>query len=106
MDSLIIKALKPLNIPVRKQTYIGEEKPYVTFFKMLEQGEFFADDEEKETGYYYQLSLFGPGNLNKIEKDIIELMTEAGFSRTGNWDAPYETDTKLYHKVFRFYKDR
>lgn len=106
MNREVLKALEPLNIPVEFQKYTGGKQPYITFFTYLEQGELFADNEEIETGYYIHLDLFGKGNLQKIAKDIKRLMRENGFTRTSNFDATYEKDTGLHHKVFRFYKTK
>ena len=105
MNKEIIQALEPLNIPVEFQEYTESSRTYITFFTYLEKGELFADNEEIETGYYIHLDLFGKENLQQTEKDIKRLMKENNFRRISNWDAPYEEDTKLYHKVFRFYKD-
>lgn len=104
MNKLIINTLKPLNIPVKPSKHTGKEEPYIEFSKIIEQGSYFGDDEELETTYLYQLNLFGKGNLNSLEKEIVRLMKQAGFIRVANWDGPFENDTKLYHKIFRFRK--
>ena len=106
MNKNVFSTLKNLDIPVRYQHYTGEADHYITYFTYLEKGEEFADDEEIETGYYIQVNLFGRDGrtMEVLEEKIKEEMKSNNFTRISNWDAPYEKDTKLYHKVFRFYK--
>ena len=100
------KALEPLKIPVNQSTYIGKKVPYIVFQVYLEQGELFADDEELVTGYYIHLDLFGKENMEELSEKIKKLMKEAGFVRQASWDGQFEQDTKLYHKIFRFTKEK
>lgn len=103
LNKIVKETLKPLNIPVEFQTYGGKSEPYITFFTYLNQAESYADDEEEVTGYYIQLDLFGKGNLEKLQIEIIKLLKSNGFIKKSINDGLYEPDTKFYHKVFRFF---
>ena len=102
INKLLIETLKPLNIPVSFQKYKGKETTYITFFNYLEQGEQYADNEEKATGYYIQLDLWSKNDYTELVEKIINYMKAAGFTRTSAADL-FEEDTKIYHKTIRFF---
>lgn len=102
MNKLIIDTLKPLGIPVHFQTYAGDSSTYITFFTYLEQGEEFADDEERATGYYVQVDVWSKGNYNDIVERTKALLKKQGFERKTEHEY-YETDTKIFHKCIRFF---
>lgn len=103
INKLIIDILEPLNVPVKFQTYEGEETTYITFFTYLEQGESYSDDLEDTTGFYVQIDLWSKGNLEKIKENTIKLLKANGFIKRTVHDAPYEPDTGIFHKVLRFF---
>ncbi|MET7041782.1 hypothetical protein WBZ18_12920 [Clostridium botulinum] len=103
INKLIIDALKPLNVPIKFQTYGGKEETYITFFTYLEQGEEYSDDLEEDTGFYVQIDLWSKGNLEKLKEYTVKLLNANGFIKRTIHDAPYEPDTKIYHKVLRFF---
>lgn len=102
INKAIIDVLKPLNIPVSFQIYTGTADPYITFFCYLENGELFADDMQKGTGYYIQVDLWSKNNYTTTVEQIKSVMGQAGFSFLSATDL-YENDTKIYHKAMRFY---
>jgi hypothetical protein len=102
INNLIIEALKPLNVPVSFQKYNGKENTYITFFNYLEQGEQYADNEEKATGYYIQIDLWSKNDYTELVDNIKDYMKAAGFIRTSAADL-FESDTKIYHKAMRFF---
>jgi hypothetical protein len=102
INNLILEALKPLNIPSSFQKYNGKENTYITFFNYLEQGEQYADNEEKATGYYIQIDLWSKNDYTELTKNITNAMKAAGFIRTYAADL-FEEDTKIYHKAIRFF---
>lgn len=102
INNLIINTLNPLKIPVSFQKYSGKENTYITFFNYLEQGEQYADNEEKVTGYYIQVDLWSKKDYTQIVKDIENNMKAAGFVRTSAADL-FEEDSKIYHKAMRFF---
>ncbi|HBJ2609724.1 hypothetical protein FDA77_19185 [Clostridium botulinum] len=102
INKLIINTLKPLNIPVDFQTYEGKEETYITFFCYNEQGERFADDTEIITGFYMQVDIWSKGNVEKLKESVINLLKQVGFKRKNGQDM-YESDTKIFHKVLRFF---
>jgi hypothetical protein len=101
INSLILEALKPLNIHVSFQKYNGKESTYITFFNYLEQGEQYADNEEKATGYYIQIDLWSKNDYTETVQKVKNAMEAAGFKRTSAADL-FESDTKTYHKAMRF----
>lgn len=102
INNLVMKALKPLNIPVSFQKYHGREHTYITFFSYLEKGEMYADNEEKVTGYYIQVDLWSIGDYTKLYEKVKKAMKTAGFIRTSAADL-FEKDTRMYHKAIRFF---
>lgn len=103
INKLIIDTLKPLGIPTRFQTYEGKEETYITFFCYNEQGEIYGDDIEIVTGFYMQVDIWSKGNIEKLKIDTAKLLNASGFIKRTIHDAPYEPDTKIYHKVLRFF---
>lgn len=103
MNKLILKTLKPLEIPVNFQIYNGCEPQYITFFTYVDKGELYGDDKEFATGYYIQLDVFSKGDYTELVKNVNKLMKEAGFLRKPPGPELYEEDFKLYHKPLRFF---
>ncbi|WP_411679848.1 hypothetical protein [Clostridium thailandense] len=101
INSLILEALKPLKVPVSFQKYNGKEHTYITFFNYLEQGEQYADNEEKATGYYIQVDVWSKNDYTELVEKVKNYMRFAGFIRTSAADL-FENDTKIYHKAMRF----
>ena len=102
INDLILGALRSLRVPVSFQKYRGKENTYITFFSYLEQGEQYADNEEKETGYYIQLDVWSKSDYTELVENITDAMKAAGFRRTSAADL-FEEDTKIYHKAIRFF---
>lgn len=97
----ILKPIKDSKIPVKHMFYTGSSDPYVTYQFYNEYGEAFAEDKEIATTYSVQINIFTKGNFENLYKQILELMTAAGWYRIYATDL-YESDTKLFHKVIRF----
>ena len=102
INSLIVQALKPLDVPVSFQKYSGRENTYITFFSYLEQGEQYADNEEKAVGYYIQVDIWSKNDYTELAEKVKSRMKAAGFIRTSAADL-FEKDTKIYHKALRFF---
>lgn len=103
MNKLIIETLKPLNIPVKFQIYSGSSTPYITFFTTNEVGELYADDKEIATSRYIQLDIFSKESYTELVNKTNKLMKKNGFIRRPAGPEIYEHDTKLYHKILRFF---
>lgn len=107
MNKYILDTLKDIDAPVAFEQYIGEEPQYVRFF-YLPQGQFDSDDDEQYTVHYVQVDIFSPGilpgkpSLKELTSEVKERMKQAGFKKNYENDR-FEDDTKLYHKVLRFY---
>lgn len=102
INSLVLEALESLNVPVSFQKYNGKENTYITFFNYLEQGEQYADNEEKTTGYYIQVDVWSKNDYTILVENLKKAMEAAGFIRTSAADL-FESDIKIYHKALRFF---
>lgn len=102
LNNLIISTLAPTGVKVSFQTYTGSDTTYITFFEYNQQGALFADDVEQNTRYSVQVDVWSKGNYKNIVEQVRELMTNVGFIRNSEAEL-YEDDTKIFHKVFRFY---
>lgn len=61
----------------------------------------YADNEEKETGYYIQLGVWSKNDYTELVENVTNAMKVAEFRRTSAADL-FENDTKIYHKAIRF----
>lgn len=102
INKLIIDTLKDTNVPVVFQVYNGSENTYITFSEYLQQGEQFGDDEETSTGHYIQVNVWSKGNYNKVVDQVKKSLKEKKFIRKYETEL-YESDTKIYHKIIRFF---
>lgn len=97
----IFDALESLEIDVAFEDYDGSDDTYIRFF-FLPPVPFDTDDDEHYTTHYVQLDLFTKWNYGQLTKQIKQKMKQAGFKRNFE-DQRYEKETKLYHKILRFY---
>ncbi|KAA0944154.1 hypothetical protein FQ087_18695 [Sporosarcina sp. ANT_H38] len=102
LNSLIIQTLKPTGVPAVFQVYTGTQTTYITFFEYNEMGTSFAEDAEQTERRSIQVDIWSKGNYADLVKQVRKLMTDAGFTRNSGTES-YEDDTKVFHKVFRFY---
>lgn len=102
INELIINTLKHLDVPVAFRNYSGKASTYITFFCYNEQGETWAENQEKATGYYVQVDLWSKVDYSTLAGQIQTATEEAGFKRSTAQDMPYEPDTALFHKAMRF----
>lgn len=101
MNKFILQILSDVGTPVAFENYTGSESTYIRFF-YLPQGQFSADDDEKHTTHFVQVDIFTPGNYIALANETKKLMKQAGFRK--NFEhSQYENDTKLYHKILRFW---
>jgi hypothetical protein len=94
--------LNDVGVPVSLLTYEGKEDTYITFFCINDYTVESADDVEKLKACDYQIDIWSKGNFNKLAKEVEKRMLENGFRKI-NYFELYEKDTKIYHKVMRFY---
>ena len=104
MNSEILAALKDIGVPVRFQTYTGKEESYITFFTYLDRPELHSDDRELITGNFIQIDVWSKRDYTDLVDLVHQNMIDAGFIKLNFYDL-YETDTKTYHKVMRFFKE-
>jgi hypothetical protein len=102
INKLIIESLRPLNIPVTFQKYTGMASEYITFHCYFTQGEAFDDDSESLTGQYIQIDVWTKSDYTKIVNNTRNLLINMGFKRINEFDL-YENDTKIFHKVMKFF---
>lgn len=104
INNEVLRALKDIGIPVSFQTSKNEKYPYLTFFTYLDTTIQHADDEEIITGYFIQIDIWSKTDYIKIAKEVHQSMLTANFIKQRFHDL-YEEDTKVYHKVMRFFKE-
>jgi len=102
LNSLIISTLAPTGVPVAFLKYSGTLTTYISFFAYNEQGVFFGDDMELNTRYSVQVDVWSKDDYTNLVKQTKELLIAEGFVRNSANEF-YEEDTKIYHKVYRFY---
>lgn len=102
MNSLIINTLKPTNIPVAFQVYSGDESTYITFFEYNQMSALRAEDVEVRTQHSIQVDVWSQGNYSTLVDQVRSLMVNAGFERITEHEF-YESETRTFHKSFRFY---
>jgi hypothetical protein len=102
LNTLILSTLSPTNVPVAFQVYTGTATTYITFFEYNQQGKLFADDTEKSTQHSIQVDVWSTGNYSVLVEQVRSLMIGQKFIRNSETEF-YENDTKVFHKVFRFY---
>ncbi|MBO1003737.1 hypothetical protein ACFSKI_19185 [Pseudogracilibacillus auburnensis] len=101
MNKRIFDALKSVDIDVAFEDYEGSDDTYIRFF-FLPPVPFDTDDNEQYVTHYVQLDLFTKWDYIQLTKEIKQAMKQAGFKRNFE-DQRYETDTKFFHKILRFY---
>lgn len=101
MNKYILQTLEDVGAPVAFETYTGDEPTYIRFF-YLPQGQFNVDDDEDHTTHYVQVDIFTPYNYKVLAKETEKIMKQAGFKKSFE-HGQYEEDTKLFHKILRFW---
>ncbi|SKC57676.1 hypothetical protein [Maledivibacter halophilus] len=104
INKKVISALKDIGVPVRFQTYSGDEETYITFFIYLDKPELHSDDKELINGYYVQIDIWSKEDYTDLVDTVYTRIIDAGFTKLNFYDL-YEEDTKTYHKVMRFFKE-
>ncbi len=94
-------ALDTLAIPSGYRELLNPPETYITFFEYDYEYEH-SEDEVKMAFYTIQVDLWTKSPKYKAtEKLIISAMENNDFLLDDEEDL-YETDTKMYHKAFRF----
>lgn len=101
INKLVKDTLAHLNTPVAFQKYSGTATTYITFFEYAEKGEFWADNQELQTGHYIQVDVWSKSDYTTLAGNILSALIDAGFRRQYSNDL-YENDTGFYHRVMRF----
>lgn len=103
MNKEIIKALKPLGVPVLYGWYDESlNKTHITFFTFNEVPEDYSDDEYESIENYIQVDIWSKENVEELKKKVKKAMKDNGFRFIEGKDQ-FEPDYKLYHKAMRFY---
>lgn len=102
LNQLILNTLKDVGSSVDYLNYTGSERTYITFFEYDQSAGLEADDEEQNNVHYIQIDIFSSGNYLSLVKSVKGKMKQAGFKKSFETEM-IEEDTKLYHKVLRFY---
>jgi hypothetical protein len=101
INSTIIGALKPLNIPVVFHNYSGTATTYITFFTVSQRTLLNADDEEYATTYTIQIDVSSKGNLDPTVQSVKDYLKPLGFTRRNEMDL-YNSTSSTYRKMLTF----
>ena len=106
INSLILKTLEPIGVPVYFAARKEEKLPLILFNVTGERGVEFLDDEETIIRYKISVNIFSRGNYLPIKKQVMKRMKDAGFIRTDVPSCIYEESVDLYNQpiFFNFYK--
>jgi len=97
---LIINTLKPLNIQVTINKNANKSVvKYVTLIPLYEGFDVYADNKPEIEITEVELAVYSKGNYLELVKNIVRLLTDAGFTITNRKYIEYEEDTKLHHYV-------
>lgn len=102
IHNLIKTILAPTNIPSSLLTYTGTATTYITFFEYNQRGSLYLEDDEATTTHSIQVDVWSKGNYLTLVDQVKSLMKQAGFTRNSEAEF-FEEDTKIFHKVLRFY---
>jgi hypothetical protein len=100
MNDVITAALANMGVPVEFQAYIGNETTYITFFRMLENGESWANNKKTVAGFYYQVDVWSMDNYEDLVNRVRAALEAADFTERYITEI-YENETHTYHKVLR-----
>lgn len=98
INSLVISALSPLEIPVSFNVYNGNGDTYITVNYADERPALYADDVDTHDETTIQVHYFTRADPNTNKKAIRRLLRAAGFMIQSTQEL-YESDTGFYHVV-------
>lgn len=98
INTTVVTALTPLNIPVAANAYLGEATEYITFNYADERPALRADDTDILDETTIQVHYFTRGNPQTNKKAIRRLLRAAGFTIQSTQEL-YESDTGYFHVV-------
>lgn len=105
MNELIINALTPICENTSYGWYNKSvDEVQVVFLEFADKEGNFADDEATTIDHYYQVSIFGKGDLDKMKADMKKALKSKGFIYQDGTDQieNLEDGSKLYHKATRW----
>lgn len=111
MNEEIEKALMNLEddgkkVPVYFLNYTGKGETYVTYNSSGDFPALAADDDLLNSVIDYDVHIFSQSNYGMIEAAVKALLKKNGWTWTGSSEDQFEPDTKYYHKVNSFQKER
>lgn len=101
MNTLVTQTLKKTGLPVGRLRRPGTATEYIVFYPYNEYPGQFADNNEVQTKYSYQVDIFTKQDYEPIAKAVHSHMLAAGFIRITKF-GEYEEETGYYRVVFRF----
>lgn len=102
IHNLIKTTLELTKVPTSLLTYTGTSTTYITYFEYNQHGSLHLEDNEATTTHSIQVDIWSKGNYLTLVNQVKNLMKQAGFTRNSEAEF-FEEDTKIFHKVIRFY---
>ena len=111
MNEEIEKILKDFivdgkKIPIAFLRYRGNSKTYITYQEINNSPELEADDILLYSSSTYDFDIYSIDNYLNIVKELKKKMLESDFLWIEDSEDMYEEDTKFYHKMITFAKER
>lgn len=103
----IEELLSDIGVPVAFMFYDGDEETYITYMQLDKDNVVAGDDTILGCVQYYDFDVYSKGNYLEVINNLIDAMTEAGWTYQPSRDSPdlYEKDTKYYHKTICIAKE-
>lgn len=103
----IEELLSGIGVPVAFMFYDGDEETYITYMQLDKDNVVAGDDTILGCVQYYDFDVYSKGNYLEVISNLIDTMTEAGWTYQPSRDSPdlYEKDTKYYHKTICIAKE-
>ena len=95
-----------INIPVEFMDYEGDKETFIVYFSNGETPSFFGENKVLSSENTYDFNIYTKGNFLNILKEIKKKLNENGWNWIEDSEDLYEKDTRFFHKVTTWSKER
>lgn len=93
-------------IPVEFGKYEGSSEIYIVYFSNGETPDFYGDDKILASKNTYDFNIYTKGNFFNILNKVKEKLYDNGWEWIEDSEDIYEEDTRFFHKVTTWSKER